>query len=93
LLRAGERLRSRLLDVKRLDSPHGHLRVAVLVPKLGFTAVRRNKLKRRLRDLARVHLLARPCSCDLMLRARRETYEASFANLREEVAQIATRLG
>ena len=67
--------------------------MAVLVPRLGFTAVRRNKLKRRLRELARVHLLARPCSCDVMLRARRETYEAPFANLREEVEQIAMRLG
>jgi ribonuclease P protein component len=93
LLRAGERIRSRLLDVKRLDSSHGHLRVAVLVPKLGFTAVRRNTLKRRLRELARQHLLPQPCSCDVMIRARRETYEASFANLREEVEQIATRLG
>lgn len=85
-------MRSRLLDVRRLDSPHGHLRVAVLVPKLGFTAVRRNKLKRQLRELARLHLLGQPCSCDVMLRARRETYEASFANLREAVEQIAPRL-
>jgi ribonuclease P protein component len=92
LLRTGERIPSRLLDVKRLGTPHGHPRVAVLVPKHGFTAVRRNRLKRRLRELARLHLLTRPCSCDVMLRARRETYEASFTNLWEAVEQIALRL-
>ena len=66
--------------------------MAVLVPKFGFTAVRRNQLKRRLRELARVHLLTRPGSGDVVLRATRETYDASYENLRTEIELIATRL-
>lgn len=91
-MRSGHRVRARLLDVKRLDSSLGHVRVAIVVPKLGFTAVRRNKLKRQLRELARVHLLRATCSCDLIVRARKDTYEASFERLRDEVAAVAAQM-
>lgn len=81
-----------MFDVKRLDSQLGHIRVAVVVPKFGCTAVRRNKLKRRLRELTRQLVLPLASSCDLLVRARRETYEATFEHLREEVAHIVELL-
>lgn len=62
------------------------------MPKYGYTAVRRNKLKRQLRELARQTLLARPVSCDVLLRARREAYAARFDALRDDVAGLAARL-
>ena len=34
-----------------MESPAGHVRVAIIVPRHGHTAVRRNKLKRQLREL------------------------------------------
>lgn len=83
---------ARLLDVRRLDTGLGHARVALIVPKFGNTAVRRNRLKRQLRELARQLVLPNPCSCDVLLRARRETYDASFERLRQEVTQVAARL-
>ena len=82
----------RLFDAKRLDSPTGHVRVAIVVPKFGFTAVRRNKLKRRLRELTRIHVLAQSCSCDLILRAKRETYDATFDRLREDIVHLAAQI-
>jgi ribonuclease P protein component len=85
-------MKARLLDVRRLDSTAGRVRVAIVVPKYGFTAVRRNKLKRRLRELARQTLLQRPASCDVLLRARREAYGAAFAVLRDDVADLASRI-
>lgn len=81
-----------MFDVKRLDSPLGHVRVAIVVPKFGFTAVRRNKLKRRLRELTRQHVLPRRSSCDLLVRARREAYDAPFDRLREEINHLATQI-
>lgn len=101
MLREGERLRSSgskradaapLVDVRRLTSTLGHVRVAVVVPKYGFTAVRRNKLKRRLRELTRRELLPLSCACDLVIRARREAYVASFDALRSEVERLAAAL-
>ena len=63
-----------------------------MVPKFGFTAVRRNKLKRRLRELTRIHVFAVTCSCDLILRAKRETYDATFDRLREDIAHLAAQI-
>ena len=83
---------SRLLDAKRLDSAAGHVRVAIVVPKFSFTIVRRNKLKRRLRELTRLHVLPRQCSCDLVIRARREAYDATFDGLLDEIQGLATQL-
>jgi ribonuclease P protein component len=68
------------------------VRVAIVVPKFGFTAVRRNKLKRRLRELTRTAMLAQPASCDLLLRARREAYGATFDGLRDEIGHVAAQL-
>jgi ribonuclease P protein component len=85
-------MKAELLDVRRLDSTAGHVRVAIVVPRYGFTAVRRNKLKRQLRELARHTLFQRPASCDVLLRARREAYGASFDTLRSDVADVASRL-
>ena len=65
------------------------MRVAIVVPKWGQTAVQRNKLKRRLRELSRTLLLARKSSRDVVLRARREAYAASFADLRDDVQRLA----
>lgn len=85
-------MKAQLLDVRRLESSTGNVRVAIVVPKYGYTAVRRNMLKRRLRELARQTLLPRAISCDLLLRARREAYDASFDRLREDIADVAARL-
>ena len=75
-----------------LESESGFVRVAIVVPKWGFTAVRRNKLKRRLRELTRAHFFERQTSSDVVLRARREAYDASFDDLREDVQRLATSL-
>jgi ribonuclease P protein component len=91
-MRSGQKLKARLIDVRRLDSTAGYPRAAIVVPKFGYTIVRRNKLKRRLRELTRQLVLPQSCSCDLLLRARRDAYEASFARLREDVKLLTTQL-
>jgi ribonuclease P protein component len=79
--------------VRRLESPAGHLRVAVVVPKFGLTAVRRNRLKRRLRELARIELLPNPSSNDVLIRAKRQAYDASYDALRADIAVVLSQLG
>jgi ribonuclease P protein component len=81
-------VRARLFDVKQIPNTLGFARVAIVVPKLTFTAVRRNKLKRRMRELTRQHLWPVSASCDLVLRAKREAYDASFNQLREDVERL-----
>ena len=92
MLKGGRRLRARLVDVRFVTSSLGHMRIGVLVPKYGFTAVRRNRLKRRLRELARQRLLGVAQSFDIVIRARREAYAASFAQLSDDIDVVAPQL-
>lgn len=68
------------------------MRVAIVVPKWGFTAVRRNLLKRRLRELSRALLWDKDASRDVVLRARREAYDADFTALRADVERLSSSL-
>lgn len=52
----------------------------------------RNRLKRRLREIARTRLPGALPAVDLVIRARREAYAATFAELASEVEAGATRL-
>jgi ribonuclease P protein component len=83
---------TRLLDVRLMDSSAGHVRVAIVVPKHGHTAVRRNKLKRQLRELARLEVLPRQVSRDVLFRARREAYAAEFPALQDAVSRAGATI-
>jgi ribonuclease P protein component len=63
-----------------------------VVPKYGHSSVERNKLKRRLRELARRQLLTLAASCDVLVRARREAYQATFERLQGDVDHVAAQL-
>ena len=64
-------------------------RVGVVVPKYRRNVVDRNKVRRRLRELARLQLLPVIGNLDLLLRARPEAYLATFGQLGNEVDMIA----
>ena len=68
------------------------MRVAIVVPKWGNTAVRRNLLKRRLRELSRALLFDKDASRDVVLRARREAYDAAFTDLRADIEKLSSSL-
>jgi ribonuclease P protein component len=65
------------------------------VPKHGNTGVRRNRLKRRLRELLRREILpelpAGENAVDVVVRTRREAYGAAFPQLREELSRWLER--
>ncbi len=88
----GKRIRTAQLEVRYVASPLRRPRVGVIVPRYGHTAVDRNLVKRRLRDLARTELL--PCmpAFDVVIRATPSAYGASFATLRSSVQNAAQRL-
>ena len=89
LFQRGKRSRTHHLDVLVSDSPVGFSRVGWVVPLHGHGAAERNRLKRRMREVARLELLprldARGLARDVLLRARREAYDARFSQLRDEV--------
>ncbi len=89
LFARGKRSRTPHLDVLISDSPVSFSRVGIVVPRYGNTAVRRNRVKRRLKEALRREALPRldaaDAGVDLMVRARREAYDVSYARLSGEL--------
>lgn len=92
MAREGKRIRTEHVELRWTASPFRHPRVGLIVPKHGHTAVDRNRLKRRLREIARVELLPRLPAVDVVLRTRPSAYGASFATLRKQVGGAGERL-
>jgi ribonuclease P protein component len=65
--------------------------MGLVVPRFQFSAVARNRLRRRLRELWRREIQGAQPGWDLVIRARREAYGASFAALREQLLRWRTR--
>jgi ribonuclease P protein component len=64
------------------DNTTGHPRMGLIVPKFQSSAVARNRLRRRLREIWRQELQPHQPAWDLVIKARREAYGASFSDLR-----------
>jgi ribonuclease P protein component len=91
----GKRSRTAHLDVFDSASPLAFSRAGVVVPKHRHGVVERNRLKRRLRDLLRRVVLpgleTGGVVADVLVRARPESYEASYETLRIELSGWVAR--
>ena len=70
--------------------------MGVIVPKYKHSGVDRNRLKRRLKELARTRLLPQlhgQLPVDVVIRQRPEAYAASFDDLRRQIDRAARELG
>lgn len=92
LLNQGTRVRTLDLDVRGLASPARFMRIGLVVPKGGRTAVARNKLKRRIRELVRLELLPLNARCDAVIRCRLTAYERSFEELALQIKEVGAAL-
>ena len=90
--KAGRRLRTEHLEVRAVTSLFPHVRLAVIVAKHRHTIVERNRLRRRLRELARIRLMPRNVSLDVVIRSLPSAYDVTFAVLTEEIDQIERQL-
>lgn len=76
------------LDVRHAASSLDQPRIGLIVPRHKHSAVDRNRLRRRLRELIRVQLLPHAFRGDALIRAKSEAYDVSFADLRAEIDSI-----
>lgn len=83
------------MDVFDSTSPFAYPRIGVVIPKHRHNSVQRNKLKRRVREVLRTDILPRlrnnDIAVDVLIRARREAYVATFTQLRDELLAWAER--
>lgn len=81
------------MEVVTADSPAGRPRLGVVVPLFGHTAVERNRLQRRLREIGRRCWLpearAEGRPVDLLIRAGPGAYGLDFEELRRAVLDAA----
>ena len=89
LFRRGKRSKTASLDVFDSASPAACSRVGWVVPLHRHGTVERNRLKRRLREIARLEILPRldelGLAHDVLMRTRREAYDLDYATLRDEL--------
>jgi len=85
-------VRLRQFDLAWHPNAHGHPRIGIVVPRFGRSAVARNLLRRRMREILRRDLLGNLPAVDLVVRARRSAYAAKFAVLRAELAGAAAHI-
>lgn len=76
------------LDVRFAAAAQMHSRIGLIVPKHKHSAIDRNRLRRRLRELIRLELLPVVVQGDALIRAKADAYEASFAGLRIEIDSV-----
>jgi ribonuclease P protein component len=87
--RLGKRVGTASLEVRILETSMPNSRFGIVVPKYGHSAVRRNRLKRALRELTRMRLLTEFRApdvrvVDVVMRARPNAYGASPEKLQGE---------
>jgi ribonuclease P protein component len=68
------------------------MRVGLIVPRCKQSAVARNRLKRRLRELVRLKILPSKLSWDVVIRIRADAYVATFEKLAADIARAMTEL-
>ena len=101
IVREGKRIRTVHIEVRVAASPlarssgdekYTGTRVGLIVPRFKHSAVARNQLKRRLRELVRLQILPAQLEADLVLRIRPEAYQASFNRLATDIERAMTQL-
>lgn len=78
--------------MRYLASPLRRPRVGVIVPRYSHSAVERNLVKRRLRELIRTELLPTMEALDVVVRAAPSAYKADFDTLRGALRKASERI-
>lgn len=73
------------LDVLWMMNEAGYPRLGLIVPRFQSTAVARNRLRRRLKELWRRGVQHRVGNLDVVIRARPDAYRVPYASLEREL--------
>ena len=84
------------MDVYHFSSPVSHLRLGWIVAKSGHNSVERNLVKRRIREVLRQDVAPRlqesALTMDVLVRAKRNAYDATYGDLRAELVAWTDRI-
>ncbi len=88
----GERLRGHSFDLIVVRGEGGKLRIAVIVPLMGMSAVERNRVKRRTKEALRMSEYLSSISGDVIVRAKKEAYERDYEEIQKELENAFSSL-
>lgn len=88
----GKRFRTGDIEVRYIASLLRHPRAGLIVPKYSHSAVDRNRVKRRLREIVRQHALPVLGAVDFVIRALPSAYRADFSALQQQVVRVCEKL-
>jgi ribonuclease P protein component len=86
VLADGRRERRAHLDIYWTAGETGHPRMGLIVPRFRHSAVARNRLRRRLKELWRREVQQPLDPVDVVIRVRPNAYSAGLAGLRADLA-------
>ena len=85
-------MRTASIEVRATASLHAFPRVGFIVPRYKHSAVDRNRLKRRLRELVRIEVLPTLRTMDVVFRVVPQAYQRDFETLRKDVQSLVRQL-
>lgn len=91
----GKRFRTARLELRFAASPSRQPRLGIIVPRHHQSAVARNLVKRRLRELARLELLPllrERAPLDVVVRAAPGAYDVGYEALATDLQLLARRV-
>ncbi|APC09720.1 ribonuclease P protein component [Neomoorella thermoacetica] len=86
--RAGHKVSGKLLKLYHLVNQQPYTRFGYSISKKVGKAVKRNRLKRRLREICRQHLGSFHPGLDVVIVAREQAVEAPYEELEKEVLNL-----
>jgi len=90
LNRTGQRLRTPHFTVFVARHALGRKRLGITVSKRVGGAVTRNRLKRLIREVFRLHKELFPAGCDIVVSARESASELDFRKVKEELLELVS---
>lgn len=81
------------LVLYRLKKNHGEFRIGISVSKKVGNSVIRHKIKRRIREAARLHEESFPAGYDYVVIARKASAHADYTALEQSLLKLADILG
>jgi ribonuclease P protein component len=88
----GRRVRGQSFDVIALRESEKTLRIAVVVPLLGMSAVRRNRVKRQTKEALRTSVKLYDLQGDIIVRAKKGAYEMGYREIVDELKRTLAKL-
>ena len=84
----GDRKTLRTITVYMLSTRSEETRIGISISKRIGSSVKRNKLKRRMREAIKANAPLLPAGTDIVIVARRGSSEASYKEIEEDIKQL-----